>query len=306
MGCDGDTAAFAVATLRSWWTAQGSHRYPHATRVLITADAGGSNGYRVRAWKKHLADFAHQSGLEVTVCHFPPGTSKWNKIEHRLFSAISTNWRGRPLTGNEVVVNTIGATTTRTGLRVHAAFDPGSYPTGVTVPDALMDTLPLAEHGWHGTGNYTLRPQAPAPRPVPRQQERTQPQDRAPAWQHHVVLTGLKAHEFDALPADVERYILDHPPISPHHKRARHRTLRRGPLSLSERLLVTPIHYRRRTRKGRADAVARRPRRSGRGNTVPEIVPVLDGLRNPVSAAPNTALTGRAPEALVGRSQDKN
>jgi hypothetical protein len=128
VGCDGDTAAFAVATLRRWWQGEGHARYPNATRLLVTADAGGANGYRVRAWKRELAGFAHAAGLEVTVCHFPPGTSKWNTIEHRLFSRISTNWRGRPLTSHEVVVNTIGATTTRTGLSVHAELDPGSYP----------------------------------------------------------------------------------------------------------------------------------------------------------------------------------
>lgn len=114
---------------------RGRHRYANASRLLITADAGGSNGYRVRAWKSGLAAFAHDAGLEVTICHFPPGTSKWNKIEHRLFSQISINWRGRPLTSHEVVVNTIGSTTTRTGLTVHAELDPGTYPTGITVPD---------------------------------------------------------------------------------------------------------------------------------------------------------------------------
>src|SRR5207247_10765659 len=121
---------------------QGHARYPNATRLLVTADAGGANGYRVRAWKRELAGFAHAAGLEVTVCHFPPGTSKWNTIEHRLFSRISTNWRGRPLTSHEVVVNTIGSTATRTGLTVHAELDPGAYPTGVTVPDEVMAALP--------------------------------------------------------------------------------------------------------------------------------------------------------------------
>ena len=134
VGCDGDTAAFAVATLRRWWNGEGRHRYPAATRLLITADAGGANGYRVRAWKQELAGFAHASGLQVTVCHFPPGTSKWNKIEHRLFSRISSNWRGRPLTSHEVIVATIGATTTRTGLTVHSELDPGAYPTGARDP----------------------------------------------------------------------------------------------------------------------------------------------------------------------------
>ncbi|MFD9286690.1 ISAzo13 family transposase, partial [Streptomyces mirabilis] len=159
VGCDGDTSAFAVATLRRWWNGEGLRRYPHASRLLVTADAGGSNGYRVRAWKKELADFTYESGLDVTVCHFPPGTSKWNKIEHRLFSQISINWRGRPLTSHEVVVSTIGATATRSGLSVHAELDPGAYPTGVTVPDTVMERLPLTPHEWHGTWNYTLRPE---------------------------------------------------------------------------------------------------------------------------------------------------
>jgi hypothetical protein len=162
VGCDGDTSAFAVATLRRWWNGEGHRRYPHASRLLVTADAGGSNGYRVRAWKKELADFAYETGLEVTVCHFPPGTSKWNKIEHRLFSQISINWRGRPLTSHEVVVSTIGSTTTRSGLSVHAELDPGAYPTGVTVPDTVMERLPLTPHEWHGAWNYTLvRHEAP-------------------------------------------------------------------------------------------------------------------------------------------------
>jgi len=162
VGCDADTAAFAVATLTRWWHGEGRARYPGAKRLLITADAVGSNGYRVRAWKKHLAEFALSTGLDVTVCHFPPGTSKWNKIEHRLFSRISVNWRGRPLTSHEVVVALIGATSTATGLRVHAEFDPGDYPTGVVVSDQVMDSLPITAHDWHGEWNYTLvRHEAP-------------------------------------------------------------------------------------------------------------------------------------------------
>ena len=178
---------------------------PAATRLLITADAGGANGYRVRAWKQELAGFAHASGLQVTVCHFPPGTSKWNKIEHRLFSRISSNWRGRPLTSHEVVVGTIGATTTRTGLTVHAELDPGAYPTGVTIPDEVMRSLPLTTHDWHGTWNYTLRPEPPAAPPVPRYQDRTQPEDRAPDWLHHPTLTGMDTRAFADLLAAVEQ-----------------------------------------------------------------------------------------------------
>jgi hypothetical protein len=133
VGTDHDTAAFAVATLRRWWEHVGSRAYPEATRLLVTADAGGSNGYRVRAWNTELARFAAETGLGVTVCHFPPGTSKWNKIEHRLFSHISMNWRGRPLVSHEVIVELIGATTSRTGLTVRAELDRGAYPLGVKV-----------------------------------------------------------------------------------------------------------------------------------------------------------------------------
>jgi transposase len=153
VGTDHDTAAFAVESIRRWWQAVGQAAYPAARRLLITADAGGSNGYRTRAWKAELAALAVQTGLEITVCHFPPGTSKWNKIEHRLFSHITMNWRGRPLTSHEVIVNTIAATTTRTGLTVRAGLDTGAYDTGVKVSDRQMDALPLTRHDWHGDWN---------------------------------------------------------------------------------------------------------------------------------------------------------
>ena len=156
VGTDHDTAAFAVSTLCRWWDQVGKAAYPTAERLLVTADAGGSNGYRVRAWKTQLARFAAEAGLAVTVCHFPPGTSKWNKIEHRLFSAITANWRGRPLTSHEVIVELIGATTTSTGLRVQAALDQGSYPLGVKVSDAELARVPIMRHDWHGEWNYTI------------------------------------------------------------------------------------------------------------------------------------------------------
>src|SRR5213078_3796268 len=142
VGTDHDTAAFAVESVRRWWKAAGSIEYPAARRLLITADAGGSNGYRTRAWKAELAALAAETGLEITCCHFPPGTSKWNKVEHRLFSHISMNWRGRPLTSHEVIVSTIAATTTRTGLRVHAELDTSSYPAGQVISDRQMEALP--------------------------------------------------------------------------------------------------------------------------------------------------------------------
>jgi hypothetical protein len=160
VGTDHDTAAFAVESIRRWWNARGSQDYPDARRLLITADAGGSNGYRTRAWKAELAALAVETGLEITVCHFPPGTSKWNKIEHRLFSHITMNWRGRPLTSHDVVINNIAATTTRTGLTVQARLDDSSYPTGVKVSNAQMAALPVSRHPFHGDWNYTLHPAA--------------------------------------------------------------------------------------------------------------------------------------------------
>jgi transposase len=163
VGTDHDTATFAVETIRRWWTTMGRERYPDATRLLVTADAGGSNGYRLRLWKWELQKFADETGLAVSVCHFPPGTSKWNKIEHRLFSAISANWRGTPLVSHEVIVNLIAATTTRTGLRVQSAIDSNPYPAGVTVSDADMATLYLEADPFHGEWNYTLRPRLTLP-----------------------------------------------------------------------------------------------------------------------------------------------
>ena len=247
VGTDHDTAAFAVESVRRWWTAMGQAAYPAARRLLVTADAGGSNGYRTRAWKAELAAFALQAGLEITVCHFPPGTSKWNKIEHRLFSHITMNWRGRPLASHEVIVNSIAATTTATGLTVRAGLDPGSYPAGAKVSDEQLAALPLRRHAWHGDWNYTLRPEPPAPPPPP-------PPAREPArpdWTHQA-LTGLDPSGWHqmisalAIPCqaqrDAERYIRrggpptrkpggGHPPA----------------LTLAEQALVTVLRQRFRT-----------------------------------------------------------
>jgi hypothetical protein len=156
VGCDHDTASFAVASIRRWWLAMGRELYPGATKLLICADGGGSNGYRLRLWKLELQKFADEMGLAVTVCHLPPGTSKWNKIEHRLFSHISMNWRGRPLTSHEVVVELIAATTTKSGLRVRAALDRDQYPTGVEVSNEQLAKLSLRRHSFHGEWNYDL------------------------------------------------------------------------------------------------------------------------------------------------------
>jgi hypothetical protein len=158
VGQDHDTATFAVESLRRWWRGDGSIAYRHADRLLICCDGGGSNGYRLRLWKYELGRFATEAGVAITVCHLPPGTSKWNKIEHRLFSHISMNWRGRPLTSHEVIVDLIGATTTKKGLKVHAQRDDGLYPTSVAVSDRDLALVPIHLHEFHGEWNYTISP----------------------------------------------------------------------------------------------------------------------------------------------------
>jgi hypothetical protein len=158
VGCDHDTATFAVETICRWWRTMGRSHYQHAKQLLICADAGGSNGYRLRLWKVELQRFCNETGLTVTVCHFPPGTSKWNKIEHRLFCHLTMNWRGRPLISHEVIVNLIGATKSAKGLEVHAQLDPGSYPTKVKVSKHQMANVRLKPHAFHGEWNYTISP----------------------------------------------------------------------------------------------------------------------------------------------------
>ena len=175
VGTDHDTPAFAVESIRRWWQDIGAGRYPGTRRLLITCDAGGSNDHRKRAWKAELARLAAQAGLEITVCHFPPGTSKWNKIEHRLFCHITRTWRARPLASHQVIIDTIAATTTAAGLTVTAALDIARYPLGAEVSDEQMKDLEdrvITRHAFHGGWNYTLlpapRPAAPAPPPRPR------------------------------------------------------------------------------------------------------------------------------------------
>ena len=158
VGIDHDTASFAVRTIGRWWQKMGRPRYRRAYSLLITADAGGSNGARLRLWKWELQHLANRTGLTMTVCHLPPGTSKWNKIEHRLFSYISRNWRGRPLVSLAVIVNLIAATRTTTGLRVRCELDRGTYPKGREVPDDDMAALNLAPHRFRGDWNYTIHP----------------------------------------------------------------------------------------------------------------------------------------------------
>jgi transposase len=248
VGTDHDTAAFAVESIRRWWTTAGRDDYPHAERLLITADAGGSNGYRTRAWKAELAALAVQTGLAITVCHFPPGTSKWNKVEHRLFAHITTNWRGRPLSSHEVIVQTIAATTTRTGLRVHAQLDTNTYDTGVRISDRQHEALPLTRHDWHGDWNYTLRPEAyqhintdpdPFDQPSPDL-----------AWLCHPTLTGLPAQQWQALITTLLT-LHDQQREASLDKRRGHRprltapgTGRRPILTLADRLLAATLHQR--------------------------------------------------------------
>ena len=158
VGVDHDTAEFAVETLRRWWEKMGCLRYPDATELLVTADGGGSNGTRVRLWKVALQRLTDQTGLRISVCHFPPGTSKWNKIEHRMFSYISLNWRGKPLISHEVIVNLIAGTTTRTGLKIQAELDTNVYPKGIQVTDEELEKVQIQKADFHGEWNYTILP----------------------------------------------------------------------------------------------------------------------------------------------------
>lgn len=158
VGIDHDTASFAVETIRRWWHAMGEERYPGANRLMITADNGGSHGSRLRLWKLELQQMADETGLTIAVSHFPPGTSKWNKIEHRLFSFISKNWRGQPLTSLEVIVSLIAGTTTKKGLKVQAEVDDRKYPAGAKVSDADMAEISLLRDDFHGEWNYEIRP----------------------------------------------------------------------------------------------------------------------------------------------------
>ncbi|MER5619372.1 ISAzo13 family transposase [Streptomyces sp. NPDC002215] len=257
VGTDHDTATFAVASIQRWWQARGRHDYPAATRLLITADAGGSNGHRTRAWKTELAALAAETGLEITVCHMPPGTSKWNKIEHRLFSHISMNWRGRPLTSHDVIVNSIAATTTRTGLRVEAHLDTGAYKTGIKVSDAEIDALPMHRHRFHGDWNYTLNP-AHA-QPTPRAADPAAPADTVPARAsarpgpvslRDPELTGMTAAQLDQLTRTLIPALEDRRESLRHQQRGGNRLRARGAgakdtLTAPDRILATVLHQRK-------------------------------------------------------------
>jgi len=158
VGISADTAQFAVATIRKWWSIIGCKKYPKAKEMLITADSGGSNGYRVRLWKTELQILANDLGIEITVLHFPPGTSKWNKVEHKLFSFISKNWRGRPLVSLALIVSLIGSTKTGGRNKVDCVIDKKKYERGIDVSDAEYDAINIKKHKFHGEWNYTIKP----------------------------------------------------------------------------------------------------------------------------------------------------
>ena len=158
VGTDNDTAAFAVESIRRWWNSMGQIAYPEAEKLLITADSDGSNGYKVRLWKIELQKFADETGLEILVSHFPPGTSKWNKIEHRLFAFITQNWRSKPLVSHEVIVNLISATTTKKGLKVGCELDRNSHPKGIKISDEMMEKINIIMSEFHGEWNYAIIP----------------------------------------------------------------------------------------------------------------------------------------------------
>ncbi len=161
VGTDHDTSSFAVDTIRKWWYSMGKEMYPTATELMITADGGGSNGSRVRLWKKELQKFSDEIGFPIKVSHFPPGTSKWNKIEHKMFCHISMNWRGRPLVSHEIIVNLIANTTTKTGLKIQAALNNNIYPTGIKVSDEEFNSINIARDEFHGEWNYVISPKSP-------------------------------------------------------------------------------------------------------------------------------------------------
>ncbi len=161
VGTDHDTASFAAEAIRRWWRYLGQESYPNAKELMITADSGGSNGSRVRLWKVELQNLADELGMEISVCHLPPGTSKWNKIEHRLFAFITKNWRGKPLVSHEVIVNLIADTTTSTGLKVRCQLDTSAYPKGTKISDKELATINISKDNFHGEWNYTITPRSP-------------------------------------------------------------------------------------------------------------------------------------------------
>ena len=250
VGTDHNTAALAVESVRRWWNLAGKDAYPAAGRLLVTCDAGGSNGWRNRAWKAGLAGLARETGLEITCCHFPPGTSKWNKIEHRLFSQITLNWRGRPLTSHDVIINTIAATTTATGLRVTAVLDHNPYPAGAQISDEQLtelETRALTRHAFHGDWNYTILA-APRPAPPPPQPAQT-PAGPDLDTLARPAITGIPRATFDDLAASLELPYAAAREQRLHLDRGRARRKNAGPpapvkLSLPAYLLAALYRYR--------------------------------------------------------------
>ena len=254
VGTDHDTAAFAVESIRRWWNGAGRATYPTAGRLLITADAGGSNGYRTRTWKTELARFAAETGLTITVCHLPPGTSKWNRIEHRLFSHITMNWRGRPLTSHEVIVQSIAATTTKTGLTIHAELDTNPYPTGIQVSDDELAALPITRHRFHGDWNYTLHPQHPRDTTAINNTADQVPANR----RDHLIQRSLQAPELTGMPRPKLSQLID--TLTPALEMQREEVLRarrgherlvapgtgaKAKLTPADRILATVLHLRK-------------------------------------------------------------
>ncbi|WP_409467190.1 ISAzo13 family transposase [Streptomyces sp. HC307] len=225
VGTDHDTAAFAASCLRRWWREEGRAAYPHAKRLLITADGGGSNSSRAKAWKANLAVLATETGLEISVRHLPPGTSKWNRVEHRLFSFISLNWRAHPLTSYETALNLISATTTRTGLSVTARLDTGSYPTGIEISEQHAAALTIRPDTFHGEWNYTIPPQPGLPdvplHPPGRRSHPRHAHTFGATLATHPLLTGLERTDLDRLTISVRERLDALPP----KQRPRHRKL---------------------------------------------------------------------------------
>jgi hypothetical protein len=302
VGVDHDTAAFAVETLRRWWFARGRHDYPDVHALLATADAGGSNSYRTRAWKVRMGELARETGLDIVVAHFPPGTSKWNKIDHRLFAHITMNWRGRPLTSHEVVVETIAATTTRTGLSVHAELDPGSYPTGLGVTRDEMATLAVTPHHWHGEWNYTLHPATITPPPAApsRRAARIAESEHAPGWLSHPTLTGMTAYDFDQLLTAYQAHLEAHPPVSLSPRSHVNPDFGARTLSPRDRLLATVIALRWSTRRTALASILgiSQPTLT---RAVKETTLDLTAMGKPIPNAPIKATTTEALQALIGQ-----
>jgi hypothetical protein len=288
VGTDHNTAAFAVESARRWWQLAGQDAYPQATRLLVTCDAGGNNGWRNRAWKTGMAALAQETGLQITCCHFPPGTSKWNKIEHRLFSQISLGWRGRPLTSYDVIINTIGAVTTTTGLTVTAVLDASRYPKGSQISDEQMQDLEdraLTRHAFHGEWNYTFPPvPRPAPEPGPG------PPSPARAALNHPALTGMDPADLDKLAAALQVPFRAQREQRLYTQRGRGRKYREGSgpaakTSLTGYLLATRLRqHLRLPNHVIADLLGVHP--ATISHAVSRITPLLAGIPQPPAAAP--------------------